>query len=115
MEKRLIKIIKEEVDEFQKTLDSHLEDSAERLDNKLDYLKKSFGSIPSDRPEERRFKDAERKDAEVELKDVKDMEKDMEERKSELEKLEKEKDSADILNAPTTNTSTTTTITGGIS
>ena len=113
MEKRLAKIIKEEVDEFMKTLDSHLEDTEERLTNKLDYLKKSFGTIPSNRPEERRFKDAEKKDAEAELKDVKDMEKDMEEKAKDLKKAKEASDSSNILNSPTTNT--TTTVTGNIS
>ena len=115
MEKRLVKIIKEEVNDFLKTLDSHLEDSKERLDTKIKSLKKTVGSIPSDKSEEKRFKNAERMDAEEELKDVEGMEKDMEDREKELKKIEDQKksasDNSNIVNAPITQT----TITGGIS
>jgi len=117
MEERLVQIIREEVADFINTLDSHLEDSEERLNNKIDFIKKTYGSIPKDRPEEKKMRDAERKDAEAELKDVKDMEKEMEDKAAELEKAEKEAGSeitnSNILNSPSTQT-TTTAITGSI-
>lgn len=122
MEERLIQIIKEEVGDFFKDLESHFGDAEERLTNRIDYLKKSYSTIPNDRPEERKAREAERKDYEQELKDVKGMDDSLEKKKKDLE--DKAKENADLqskktLNAPDVNnpvsTTTTTTITGGIS